>query len=141
MEKMTKREMYEVIAKAAETGVWEVETADIVAFTAKEIAALDKKAEKARERAAQKKAEGDALRDAVQAVLTDEFATIADIAAQVDVEDATVHKITYRLTALVKAGMAEKQEVTVEAGEGKKRKVMAYRAVQSTCDCEGECTC
>ena len=126
MEKMTKRTMFEAIVRAAETGVWDVETAEVVTFAEKEIAALDKKAAKAKERAAAKKAEGDALKDAVAAALTEDFAVIADIAAKVDIEDATVAKVTYRLTALVKDGVAKKEEVTVEGAEGKKRKVMAY---------------
>lgn len=126
MEKMTKRAMYEVIAKAAETGVWDVDTADVIAFADKEIAALDKKAAKAKERAAAKKAEGDALKDAVAAALTENLAVIADIAAKIEGEDVTVAKVTYRLTSLVKDGVARKEEVTVESAEGKKRKVMAY---------------
>ena len=126
MEKMTKRTMFEAIVRAAETGVWDVETAEVVTFAEKEIAALDKKAAKAKERAAAKKAEGDALKDAVAAALTEDFAVIADIAAKVDIEDATVAKVTYRLTTLVRDGVAKKEEVTVETAEGKKRKVMAY---------------
>ena len=126
MEKITKREMFEAIKKTFETGSCEFEADVVIAFCDKEIASLDAKAAKAKERAAAKKAEGDALKDAVAAALTEDFAVIADIAAKVDVEDATVAKVTYRLTALVKDGVAKKEEVTVEGAEGKKRKVMAY---------------
>ena len=84
---------------------------------------------KAPEKAAEKKVEGDELRDAVKAVLTDEYQVIGDIFPQVADEagEITTAKVTYRLTALVKAGIAEKAEVKV-SGEGEKtRKVMGYR--------------
>lgn len=126
MEKMTKREMFEAIGKAAETGVWDVDTSEVMAFAEKEIAALDKKAAKAKERAAAKKAEGDALKDAVAAALTEELTIIADIASKIEGEDVSVAKVTYRLSSLVKDGVARKEEVTIESVEGKKRKVMAY---------------
>jgi hypothetical protein len=70
--------------------------------------------------------------DQVRDTLTDEFQTIADIAAAVaEVNaDATVSKVTYRLTKLVEAGDAEKTDVSIPGGEGvKARKVKAFRAV------------
>lgn len=132
MEKITKREMYENIKAFVADGACEVETADLIAFCDKEIAALDTKAAKAKERAAAKKAEADVLMGQVEEALTDKFQVIADIAATVaEVNaDATVSKVTYRLSKLVEAGVAEKTQVTVPATEGSKaRKVQAYRAV------------
>lgn len=133
MEKITKRAMYEAIAETMRTGECKYSPEDVIAFCDKEIAALDKKAAKAKERAAAKAAEGDALTEQVAAVLTtDEFQPIADIAAAVaiDAPDATVSKVTYRLTQLVKNGVAEKQEITVPGGEGAKaRKVQGYRKI------------
>ena len=102
----------------------------IVAFCEHEIELLDKKAVKAKETAAKKKAAGDELTDAVASVLNDEFQTIADVTAQIEGEDVTNAKVQYRLNALVKAGAAEKAEVTLEGTDGKKaRKVVAYRAI------------
>ena len=109
-----------------QVGDVEVTASDIVEYAVKEQESLAKKAAKAKEKAAEKKVEGDELRDAVQAVLTDEYQPIADIAAQIDGEDVTVSKVTYRLTALVKAGIAEKADMKVEAGE-KTRTVKGYR--------------
>lgn len=129
---MTKREVLEAIKDAFVTGETKLDTDVIVAFCDKEIAALDTKAAKAKERAAAKKAEADVLMDQVAGALTDEYQTIADIAASVieDNADATVSKITYRLTKLVEAGVAEKTQVTIPATEGSKaRKVQAYRAI------------
>lgn len=132
MEKITKREMYEAIKETFETGTCKFDAATVTAFCDKEIAALDAKATKAKERAAAKKAEADVLMGQVEDALTDEFQVIADIAAAVaEVNaDATVSKVTYRLGKLVEAGAAEKTQVTIPATEtSKARKVQAYRAI------------
>ena len=138
MEKMTKRNVYEalinyansgVMAYAAEEGDVVVTTEALAAFAENEIALLDKKATKAKERAATKKAEGDELTAVVRQVMsTEEFEPIADIAARIEGEDVTVAKVQYRLTQLVKTGEAEKEQITVPGGEGQKaRKIMAYK--------------
>ena len=94
----------------------------IVDFCDKEIAALGAKAEKAKVRAAVKKAAGDELRAVVASVLTKEPMIAEDILACIEGdEDLTKAKVIARLTQLVKAGEAVKSEVTVD---GKKR--MAY---------------
>lgn len=133
MEKITKRAMFEAIASGVQTGEFTVDVDAIVDFCDKEIAALDKKAAKAKERAAAKAAEADAMTDLVASALsTDEFKPIANIAAIVAEADAdaTVSKVTYRLTKLVNAGVAEKQEITVPGVDGgKARKVQGYRAI------------
>ena len=132
MEKITKREMYEAIKETFETGSCKYDAATVTAFCDKEIAALDAKAAKAKERAAAKKAEADVLMGQVEDALTDEYQVIADIAAAVAGvnPDATVSKVTYRLGKLVEAGVAEKTQVTSPATEtSKARKVQAYRAV------------
>ena len=134
MEKITKREMFEAIKETFETGSCKFDAATVMAFCDKELASLDAKAAKAKERAAAKKAEADVLMDQVRDALTGEFATIADIAAAVaEVNaDATVSKVTYRLTKLVEAGDAEKTDVTVPGVDGAKaRKVKAFRAVEA----------
>ena len=134
MEKITKREMFEAIKETFETGECKFDAEVVKAFCDKEIAALDSKAAKAKERAAAKKAEADVLMDQVRDALTGEFQTIADIAAAVaEVNaDATVSKVTYRLTKLVEAGDAEKTDVSIPGGEGvKARKVKAFRAIEA----------
>ena len=124
MEKMTKKEMF------AEIKTLLADRADVVEFCDKEIALLDKKAAKAKETAAKKRAEGDELMEAVfAAVSADKFEPIAEIAARIDGPDVTVAKVTYRLTQLAKAGKIEKTEVTIPGGDGAKaRKVVAYKA-------------
>ena len=132
MEKITKREMFVAIKETFETGSCKFDAATVKAFCDKEIASLDAKAVKARERAAAKKAEADVLMGQVQDALTDEYQVIADIAAAVaEVNaDATVSKVQYRLSKLVENQIAEKSQVTLEKTEtSKARKVMAYRLI------------
>lgn len=127
MDKVTKREMFEAIKAAVVSGEWKYDADQVVGFCEKEIASLDKKAAKAKETAAKKRAEGDELMDAVREALTDNFEPISEIAARIEGEDVTVSKVTYRLTQLVKNGAAEKQELTVVGENGKKRNIMGYR--------------
>ena len=140
MEKMTKRNVYEALINLATTGNLEYKTADGVvtvtgealqAFAENEIALLDKKAIKAKERAATKKAEGDELTEAVRAAMsTEEFEPIAEIAARVEGEDVTAAKVSYRLTSLVKSGEAVKEQITIPGSEGQKaRKVQGYKLI------------
>lgn len=130
MEKITKREMYEAIAKAMETGECKYAPDAVIEFCENEIALLDKKAAKAKERAAAKKAESDELMEVVAEALTEDFEPIATIAGRIEGEDVTVAKVQYRLRKLAEAGRAEKSEITIPATEGSKaRKVVGYRAI------------
>ena len=137
MEKITKRQMYtaminyangEDFAFETEDGMVTVTADEIVAFAENEIALLDKKAAKAKETAAKKKTESDALMDAVAAALGEDFEPIADIAARIEGDDVTVSKVTYRLNKLVENGVAEKQAIKVPGSDGKKnRSIQGYR--------------
>jgi hypothetical protein len=89
------------------------------------IRGLSGKAEKAKARNAEKKANGDELREVVQSVLTDEFQTIDAIVAQIEGEEITKAKVTARLTSLVNNGIAEKADVKDDEG----RKLKAYKLV------------
>lgn len=122
---MTKKE----ILNALMDGTLDRET--LVAYCEKELASLDHKAEKAKERAAAKREAGDELQNLVASVLTPDFASRDDITARVQETDpeATVGKVGYRLTALVKAGIAQKAEAMVADAEGKNKKVTVYALV------------
>ena len=120
--KMTKREYYEVIKGIVEASDAENKV-EIVEFIDKQKALLEAKAEKAKERAAKTKAEGDELRAAVQAVLTDEYQFADAIAAQVEGEEITKSKVVARLTQLVAAEVAVKDTIKAEDG----RKLVAYK--------------
>ena len=127
--KVTKRERYESIKALVEAvgAVEGIDTDGIVAFCDKEIATLDTRAEKAKERAAEKRAEGDELQAAVLAALTDKLASRQEITDRIEGEDVTLAKVGYRLTALVKQGLAVKEEIPVTGEDGKSKKVAAYR--------------
>lgn len=119
--KITKREMFAVVIEMAEAAGRE----DVKEFALHEIDLLDAKADKARERAAKKKAETDALYDAVYAVLTETPQTTADILVQIPGEDATAGKIQARLRKMIEAGLVVKSDAKVD-----KRTVKAYAKVQ-----------
>lgn len=119
-ERMTKAMWLEEIKGVLEASDYERKV-EAMEFVDLQLAAIAAKAEKAKERAAKVKAEGDELRTAVQAVLTQELQTIDAIVEQIEGEDVTKAKVTARLTALVKAEVARKD--TVKEGS---RKVMAY---------------
>ena len=131
-DRTTKRDFYEAIIKAMETGETNVEPAKIVEFCENEIALLDKKADKAKERAAAKKAEVDELMEKVYAVLSDtEFMTrnaVMDALGDMP-EDVSIAKVGARLTKMVNNQTVEKSELTVANAEGKKSKVMGYRKI------------
>ena len=131
VEKMTKKEKYEMAIDLI-TGIDNENTDILVEFFEAEIASLEKKAVKAKEAAAKKKAEADELLELVYGALSDEeFGTIADIVGRLeDVDGVTVGKVQYRLNALAREGRAEKTQITIPATEDTKaRKVVAYRAL------------
>ena len=132
--KITKREVLAGIANGVQTGDYNgITVEDIVAFCENEIALLDKKAIKAKERAAEKRAAGDELKAAVKDALTDEFVTRDVVAAKVAEtfgEDASIAKVGYRLTVLVNEGVAESTDLKIAGGEGAKtRTVKGYKLV------------
>lgn len=126
MEKMTKKEKYAFIAEfladnaelvaeaiANHEGL-DVEPADFVDFCNDEIAKLDAKAEKAKAKAAEKKAAGDELYAAVVSVLTNEAQSAEAVLEQIEGEDLTVAKIRARLSQAVKNGVAAKETIKVD---------------------------
>lgn len=122
-EKITKKgyfEMIEEIVRASDDSRAE----DILNFIEHEKELLEAKRVKAQAKAEKTRNEGDELRKAVQSCLTDEFQIISDIFAQIEGEDVTQPKVTARLNQLVKAGIAEKEQVKTEDGRR-----MAYRLV------------
>lgn len=122
--KITKRDYYEMLKEIVLNANVEGAT-ELVEFIDKQVLLIDSKAEKAKARNAEKKANGDELREAVQSVLTDEFQTIDAIVSQIEGEEITKAKITARLTSLVKNGIAEKTDVKDDEG----RKLKAYKLV------------
>ena len=127
--KITKKQVFEALIGAV-TGmekVGEIDAAVVLATLETAVAQLDAKAGKAKAKAAEKKAEGDALRAEIAGVLTDEFQTADEITAQVETEGVTKAKVVARLTQLVDAEVAVKEQVKV--GD---RKLMAYKIKPET---------
>lgn len=113
--KITKRDIFNrVIERCGDD-------TEIVECMENEIALLDKKQVKAKERAAAKRAEGDELQAAVLSTLTTEPQTREEILAHFENADGelTVAKIQPKLNNLVEAGKASKTKVKTEDGKTK----------------------
>lgn len=120
--KLTKKDYYGMLKDIILTS--DVDNKEeLEAFVDRQIEIIDNKAEKAKERAAEKKAEGDELRAAIKSVLTEDYQSADDILAQLEGEDLSKAKIIARLTQLVNNGDAEKAQAKAEDG----KKFMTYR--------------
>lgn len=123
MTKITEREIYNAILD---------ETIDrdlLVEFATKKLTQLDHRNEKAKERAAKKRAEGDELTEKVFALVSADPQSREDITNALIAagEDVTVGKVGYRLSALVADGRIVKEEAVLPGGDGEKTKrVMVY---------------
>ena len=111
---MTNKEMFEQIKG-------KLTDAEEIAFIETQIAALDRKAAKAKERAAAKKVAGDELRETIFSVLTNEFQTLDMILPAVKEitgdDTLTNSKIIPRLSALVDLEKVVKEKVKTDNGD------------------------
>ena len=112
-------ELREMVLAAVED---QAQQDELVEFIDKQIETLQKRKVAAAERAEKKKAESDAMTDAILAQIGDELITVDEIVVALDSEEVTRNKVTARLGKLVKAGTIVKEAVKVD---GNKR--MAYR--------------
>ena len=95
-----------------------------------EVVLLDKKAEAAQKRAADRKVEGDALRDKIYEVMSDtDFMLIHDIALALNDPDVSDQMVTARLKQLKDLGKVEQDSIPVSPTTegGKTKKLSAYR--------------
>ena len=119
--KKTRREYFEEIKTIV------ANDEDLVAFVDGEIAKIDNRTAKEKEKRAEKRAQGDELTAAVRDYVQRHEGTALtaqEIADAIEGEDVTKAKVTYRATQLVKAGEIFKTSVKTEDG----RKVVAYTA-------------
>ena len=112
-------ELREMVLAAVED---QAQQDELVEFIDKQIETLEKRKVAAAERAEKKKADSDAMTDAILAQIGEELITVDEIVVALDSEDVTRNKVTARLGKLVKAGTIVKEYVKVD---GNKR--MAYR--------------
>ena len=123
--KKTKVMYFEELKELVLTTVIDAEKqTEYVEFIDKQIEALEKRKVAAAARAEKKKAESDALTNAIYELITDKLVTVDEITVAFDDEEVTRAKVTARLGKLVNAGLIEKEPVRVD---GKKR--MAYRRI------------
>lgn len=121
--KVTKRECLEnIIALISTTNVSfenpNITNQVLIDFCEHEIELLDNKAKAAAERAAAKRAEGDALRAQIVDLLTDEPKTKEEITEAIGDEDVTCPMVVARLNQAIKANLAQK--TSMEGKNGKK---------------------
>ena len=112
-------ELREMVLAAVED---QAQQDELVEFIDKQIETLEKRKVAAAERAEKKKAESDAMTDAILAQIGNELITVDEIVIALNSEEVTRNKVTARLGKLVKAGTIVKEAVKVD---GNKR--MAYR--------------
>lgn len=125
--KITNKSRYAAIINVLTGAPSDIETDELVNFCERQIAAIEKKSEKARERAAEQRKVSDELTERIAAMLTDEPQTLGELAAAIGDEDITTSKVSARCSKLVKEGRAAKTEVTVPGADGtKSRKLVAY---------------
>lgn len=106
--KMTKTEMFSKIAEIC------ADYADIVEFCDAEKAKLAAKAEKAKARAAEKRAAGDELYNAVLDCVGSELITAEAVLDMLEGEDLTVAKVRARLSQGVKNKKLVKETVKTD---------------------------
>lgn len=130
MTKITKREMYMAIADTMRTGECKFPPEDVIAFCEREIDTLDRKAARAKEKAAERAVASDAITEGLFSVLSDDaYMTTKEIIAAYGDEDMTSQKVAARMRKLIDADRVEKSEVSVEDSEGKSTKKVAYRKI------------
>lgn len=119
---MTEREIYVSMIEGS------FDPATLKAFAEKKIAQLDHRNEKAKERAAAKRAAGDELQDLVFSFVGDEAKTRTQIADEMIAagHDVTPGKVGARLTKLVDSGKIAKAKARVAGEDGKNKTIMVY---------------
>lgn len=126
--KVSKKVVYQAIIDAMTTGECTMDPQIIIKMCQNEINMLERRQDKAKERAAEKKAANDELTALIEDLLTNEYQTVADFINQLNDKNMSQQKVVYRLSALAKAGIAEKGEVKVPGSEGSRaRTVVAYK--------------
>lgn len=120
--KINKKEKFEMLRKFVPTDAEEYPM--LMEFLDSEVAIWNKRAERAKVRAEIAKAEGDEMRAVVESALSDEWQSIESILEVIGDEAFSKGKVSARLGALVKMGIAEKESQTIKG-----KRVMHYRLI------------
>ena len=124
--KKTKAMYYAELREMVLATVPEGEQDELLEFIDKQVEALEKRRAAATARAEKKRAESDAMTDAILAQMGDELMTVDDIVEALEDDDATRNKVTARLGKLVRNGLVVKEAIKVD---GTKR--MAYKLAEA----------
>ena len=124
--KKTKAMYYAELREMVLATVPEGEQDELLEFIDKQVEALEKRKAAATARAEKKRAESDAMTDAILAQMGDELMTVDDIVEALEDDDATRNKVTARLGKLVRNGLVVKEAIKVD---GTKR--MAYKLAEA----------
>jgi hypothetical protein len=105
--------------------------AELAEFATKKLAQLDKRNAKAKERAAEKRAEADKLLEVVYNYVTDEPQSRQDIfdaivANESEWAEVKLGQVGFRLTSLCNDGRVIKQEASVPGADGKSKRIVVY---------------
>ena len=127
---MTQTQTYEliktIVGEAKDTLAADYDYDAVIAFCDEKIEAIAAKAEKAKAKAAEKRAEKNEVREAIYKLLSGtNYMTIPDIVTALGDPDVTVSKATYQLNSLVKEDQTvEKTDVVVDG-----RKIKGFRKI------------
>ena len=127
---MTQTQTYEliktIVGEAKDTLAADYDYDAVIAFCDEKIEAIAAKAEKAKAKAAEKRAEKNEVREAIYKLLSGtNYMTIPDIVTALGDPDVTVSKATYQLNYLVKEDQTvEKTDVVVDG-----RKIKGFRKI------------
>ena len=127
---MTQTQTYEliktIVGDAKDTLAADYDYDAVIAFCDEKIEAIAAKAEKAKAKAAEKRAEKNEVREAIYKLLSGtDYMTIPDIVTALGDPDVTVSKATYQLNYLVKEDQTvEKTDVVVDG-----RKIKGFRKI------------
>lgn len=131
--KKTKAMYFAELREMVENWVDKEDQDDLLEFIDKQIEALDKRKAAAAVRAEKKKAESDAMTEAILGQIGADLITVDEIVDALDSEEVTRNKVTARLGKLVKAGLIEKEYVKTDEG-----KRMGYRLATAEVEAEAE---
>ena len=131
--KKTKAMYFAELREMVENWVDKEDQDDLLEFIDKQIEALDKRKAAAAVRAEKKKAESDAMTEAILGQIGADLITVDEIVDALDSEEVTRNKVTARLGKLVKAGLIEKEYVKTDEG-----KRMGYRHATAETEVEAE---
>ena len=130
--KFTKRDYYSTILNILDTATLPDDSMTIEElkdFINHEIGLLDTRRAASAKRTQNRREEGDILRSRILEVMSAEnFMSINEILKALDDEDISAQMVVARLTQCVKAGLAEKESISVP---GKQRKSSIYRKVEA----------